>query len=182
MIGTRSVGVASSTASVSCVHAIEVVRVGPDDWREFRAVRLASLSEAPGAFGSRHADWVGASEQRWRARLTDVAFTVIARLDGEPVGVVSRSRSEQSVELMSMWVAPGQRGTGLAGRLIQEVVAWAQGLGLRTSLMVLDDNAKAVRAYTRAGFLDHGVPDDWPSTAAPERRMWHNGEAPAPQA
>lgn len=71
------------------MHAIEVVRVGPEDWREFRTVRLASLIDSPGAFGSRHADWVEADEQRWRARLTDVAFTVIARDDGAPVGVAS---------------------------------------------------------------------------------------------
>ncbi len=164
------------------MHAIEVVRIGPEDWREFRTVRLASLSEAPGAFGSRHADWVEAAEQRWRARLTDVAFTVIARADGGPVGVASGSRSEESVELISMWVAPHQRGTGVAGRLIEEVVAWARGLGFPTCLMVRDDNGGAIRAYARAGFTDHGVPDDWPDNAPLERRMWHGGENLTPQA
>lgn len=160
------------------VHAIEVVRVGPEDWREFRTVRLASLIDSPGAFGSRHADWVEADEQRWRGRLTDVAFTVIARDDGQPVGVAAGLQAERSVELISMWVAPGQRGTGVAGRLITEVVTWATGLGLRTCLMVRDDNASAIRAYVRAGFVDHGVPDDWPDTAQLERRMLHGGDDP----
>lgn len=81
-----------------------------------------------------------------------------------------------------MWVAPSQRGTGLAGRLITEVVAWATGLGLRTCLMVREDNGGAIRAYARAGFIDDGVPDDWPDTAPPERRMWHGGEDPSPEA
>lgn len=157
------------------MQAIELVRIGPEDWCEFREVRLASLSDAPSAFGSRHADWAEAAEHRWRARLTDVAFTVVARRDGEPVGVVSGAELGQLVELISMWVAPSQRGTGLAGRLIEEVVAWASARGQRTCLMVRDDNTGAIRAYARAGFIDHGVPEDWPDDVAPERRMWHGG-------
>ncbi len=150
----------------------ELVRIGPDDWREFREVRLASLAEAPGAFGSRHADWVDAEEGRWRARLTDVPFTVVARGEEGPVGVACGADAGRSVELISMWIAPGRRGSGLAGRLIGAVVGWAEADGRPTSLMVRDDNAGAIRAYARAGFVDHGVPADWPDDAPPERRMW----------
>lgn len=158
------------------MHATELVRIGPEDWREFRAVRLASLKDAPGAFGSLHADWVDAAEHRWRARLTDVPFTVVARSPEGPVGVVSGVESGQAVELISMWVAPGQRGTGLAGRLMNEVIAWATARGQQTCLMVRDDNVAAIRAYTRAGFVDQGVPEGWPADSQAERRMWH-GEA-----
>jgi hypothetical protein len=35
-----------------------------------------------------------------------------------------------------MWVTPNQRGTGLAGQLIGQVVAWAAARGQGTSLMV----------------------------------------------
>jgi predicted GNAT family acetyltransferase len=79
------------------------------------------------------------------------------------------------VELISLWVAPSQRGTGLAGRLIDQVVAWAASRGQRTCLMVRDDNIGAIRAYTSAGFINHGVPQDWPAEAPPERRMHHGG-------
>ncbi len=151
--------------------APELVRLGPDEWQEFREVRLASLVDAPYAFGASHADWVDASEERWRSRLTDVPFTVVARGDERLVGVVSGVSSGEHVELISMWVAPDHRGTGLAGRLISEVVAWADAMGQDTVLMVRDDNAPAIRAYERAGFTDLGVPDDWPEDAPRERRM-----------
>lgn len=156
---------------------IDLVRIGPDDWRELRDARLAALLDAPGAFGSRHDDWVAAEEARWRARLTDVELTLLARRDGEPVGMVSGADSGQWVELISMWVAPGHRGTGLAGRLVDEVVAWARRRGRRTCLMVRDDNVGAIRCYLRAGFVDQGVSPDWPDDEPAERLMWHGDES-----
>ncbi|CAB4929470.1 unannotated protein [freshwater metagenome] len=150
---------------------LALVRLTADDWREFRDVRLASLADAPGAFGSRHADWVDATEERWRARLTDVPLTVVARESGCPVGVVSGVPADDHVDLISMWVAPDHRGTGLAGRLVGEVVAWAAAQELDTELMVREDNAPAIAAYERAGFADLGVPDDWPADEPRERRM-----------
>lgn len=151
---------------------VSLIRVGPDDWREFREVRLASLLDAPNAFGSRHADWLDAAPERWRARLTDVPFTVIARADVGPIGVASGVPSDSSVELISMWVAAGHRNTGLTQRLIGAVAAWANGRGQPVSLMVRDDNAIAIQAYLRVGFVDLGVPEDWPADEPPERRMW----------
>lgn len=163
------------TASILLMHEVDLFRIGPEDWSEFREVRLASLYDSPGAFGSLHADWVAAGQERWRTRLTDVPFTLVARRAGGPVGVACGSESEGAVELISMWVAPGERGTGLAGRLAERVVTWAEDSGRRTFLMVREDNISAIRAYARAGFVDHGVPEDWPDDAPRERRMWHDG-------
>ena len=149
----------------------DLVRVGPDEWDTFREVRLASLADAPGAFGASYDDWVTAPEERWRARLTDVPFTMVATVDGRSVGVVSGVQVDDHVELISMWVAPDHRGTGLADRLIDAVVSWAASHGHDTFLMVRDDNARAIAAYEKAGFVDLGVPGDWPADALRERRM-----------
>jgi len=157
------------------MESVELVRLGPDDWREFQMVRLASLRDAPAAFGARHADWVDADEARWRARLDSVPLTVVARSDGGPVGVACGMESGEAAALISMWVAPDHRGSGLAGRLIAHVVGWATERGRGTFLMVRDDNAAAIRAYERAGFVDHGVPEDHPADEPLERRMWHRG-------
>ena len=105
---------------------MDIVRIGPADWEQFRAVRLASLSEAPEAFGSRHADWVDAPAERWQDRLTQVPLTLLARSGTDVVGVVGgQPVDDRWVELISMWVAPAARGAAVAGHLIEAV----RGLG-----------------------------------------------------
>jgi len=104
---------------------------------------------------------VSAPEQRWRSRLTDVPLTLLARAEGDTVGVVSGvPNGEESVELISMWVDPVARGTGVATALIDAVVEWAAEQARSAYLMVRRDNVRAISAYERAGFVDRGVPDD----------------------
>ena len=164
----------------------DVSRLAPDDWAVFRDLRLRALADAPGAFGSRLADWEEATERQWRRRLEDVDLNLVARVDGEPVGmasgVLSGDGAEGDVaELISMWVDPAVRGRGVAGRLVAEVVAWASGRGRTTYLMVRSDNARALAAYERAGFVDLGLPAG--QTGPAENRMVHRGTtAPATRA
>jgi len=151
------------------------VRVWPDDWEAFRDVRLRSLLDSPAAFRSRYDEWAAAPEQRWRSRLTDVPLTVLARaVGGETVGVVSGvPDGEESVELISMWVAPVARGTGVAAALIDAVVEWAVEQRRSAYLMVRSDNTRAITTYESAGFVDRGVPDDWPADEPAEKLMEH---------
>ena len=151
---------------------MDIARISPDDWERFRAVRLASLSDSPAVFGSRYEDWLDASEERWRSRLTEVPLTLIAHDGVADVGVVSgQSDGECWAEMISMWVDPSARGTGAADDLITAVVGWAAGQGRSTYLMVRSDNARARAAYERAGFVERGVPNGWPIAEPPEHRM-----------
>ena len=151
---------------------MEIKRVGPADWESFRTVRLASLSESPAAFGSRYADWVDAPAERWQSRLTQVPLTLLACDPSEVVGVVSgQPVGEHWVELISMWVSPAVRGSGVARQLIDAVTRWAAEQNRRTYLMVRIDNDRARRAYERAGFVETGIPEGWPVNEPPEHRM-----------
>lgn len=135
-----------------------------DDWPQWRELRLAALDDAPQAFHSRLADWQNAAESRWRARLTDVPLHLIADLDGRPAGMVSCTApdADGTAELLSMWVAPFARGSGVGDALVDSVVRWAgeQGAG-RIMLHVMKNNGHAIALYERHGFADTGeAPDD----------------------
>lgn len=159
----------------------ELTEIGPDEWEQFRDVRLRSLADAPTTFGSRYDDWVHAPAEAWRSRLRSVPLTVLARQRGRIVGVVSGTfEGNHDVELISMWVAPEARGTGVAAALAAAVVAWAADRERGTLLMVRSDNARAIAAYERAGFVDEGVPADHPADQPPENRMeYRTGDGPS---
>jgi RimJ/RimL family protein N-acetyltransferase len=151
---------------------MKITQIGPADWEKFRSVRLASLADSPSAFGSRYADWVDATVERWQSRLTDVPLNFLAEDEAKVIGVASgQPVGDDWVELMSMWVDPTVRGTGVASRLIHAVTGWAADQDLRTYLMVRSDNIRARRAYERAGFVDAGIPEDWPADQPAEHRM-----------
>lgn len=130
-----------------------------DEWAGWRDVRLAALREAPAAFGSSLASWQGDGdrEQRWRRRLTDVPFNLLAEWDGAPAGITSGLPGEDSgtVELISMWVAPFARGRGVGDALVDAVLGWARKRGARrVTLTVRQDNHPAAALYRRRGFVD----------------------------
>ena len=150
---------------------VEIAELSPDDWPVFRDLRLRALTEAPDAFGSRLADWAEAPVAAWRTRLEQVQLNLVARRGDEHVGMASGLLDGDHVELISMWVDPAVRGSGVAAALLGAVVRWAEGLDRSTYLMVRSDNARAVAAYERAGFVDLGVPEG--HRGPPENRMVH---------
>lgn len=156
-------------------------RLREEDWGLWRELRLAALAEAPDAFSATLAAWTGEGdkEERWRARLLNVPFNLVAELQGRPMGMVSCTQVEDGeAELISMWVAPGARERGVGKALIAEVARWAAAEGAdRLVLSVRTDNEAAVRLYARAGFTDDGPPTADP-VHPPERRMARNLAAP----
>jgi GNAT superfamily N-acetyltransferase len=90
----------------------------------------------------------------------------VAEAERGVVGLVGahRNRDEPAtVELVSMWVAPGSRGHGLGARLVELVIEWArEGGAQRVALWVVRGNRPAIALYERAGF----VTADRPSSLA----------------
>jgi ribosomal protein S18 acetylase RimI-like enzyme len=143
------------------VHVIELSVVTPSDWQIWRELRLAALTEAAYAFGSRLSDWEGGGdrEERWRARLgIPGSLNVVAVLEGQPVGMASGVPDGGGVaELISMWVSPAARGQGVGDQLVEAVERWArqeQMMVLRLAVTAGNENAAAL--YRRHGFAVTG--------------------------
>lgn len=145
---------------------VEVRRLGPDDWQLARTIRLRALREAPYAFGSTLQRESSFDEDNWRARLGRSAWFVTFAT-GEPIGVavgIVDDDVPRAMQLVSMWVDPGWRGTGVAARLVEQVVAWtAEQAAPELGLWVADGNDRARRLYERLGFVATGERQPLPS-------------------
>jgi GNAT superfamily N-acetyltransferase len=138
---------------------VEIRRITPDDWRLLREMRLASLQDAPEAFGQRYENAASEPESEWRsaARASasgDRRAWFIAHAGGVDAGLVqARRRPPGDCLVFSMWVAPPGRRAGVGRALIEAVGAWARGWGAtRIILWVFGANEGAHRFYERLGF------------------------------
>lgn len=147
---------------------MRVRRTSAEDWEAFREIRLLGLRSDPEAFGSNHARELAFDEETWRRRAGggDGAVTS-ACFFGEVDGVVrglaggiieGTDRGEGgAVQLVSMWVMPESRGSGLARLLVEAVCGWAAERGKgRVRLWVTSGNARAAGLYRKCGFSDTG--------------------------
>lgn len=151
---------------------ISVRRIGADEQAALRAVRLAALSDSPSAFGSTFEAEAAQPVQHWveRARqgsAGDESATFFATVDGRVVGLVGAYRPDRAgavVELVSMWVAPEARGSGVARRLVDAVLDWARaGSAGAVELWVTRGNGPAIELYKGAGFRETGDHQPLPS-------------------
>lgn len=134
-------------------------RIGPDEWVLLRRLRLEALQEAPAAFGSTYEQELAFDEERWRSRLETSAYFV-AEFDHEVVGMVCAVRLAEpdderppTMELVSMWVAPGQRRRGTGALLVDAVLGYARSEGEPVvGLWVAKGNEVAEALYRSAGF------------------------------
>jgi ribosomal protein S18 acetylase RimI-like enzyme len=145
-----------------------VRRVVEDDWRLLRAVRLEMIADTPLAYletlesarARDEADW------RFRARRGSEGAEQLSLAAEDPATpgrwvaymacfVEGRDRAH----LVSVYVAPEQRGTGLAERMVADVCRWARDeAGVRRlELFVHEDNPRARAFYARLGFTETGA-------------------------
>ena len=147
---------------------ISIDRLTSTDWQLIRDVRLRALSDAPYAFGSTYEEESNRGDEWWKSHTEHVdghpgakLAWYVALLGERPIGLVggfpSTSKGEGSPELISMWVHPDWRGSGVAGELLAAVVEWAENEAASELILdVADGNDRARGFYERAGFVATG--------------------------
>ncbi|NVI97320.1 GNAT family N-acetyltransferase [Myxococcus sp. AM009] len=103
---------------------------------------FVTVSDAPGLFDARvRSEHISLEESR------------VARVDGEPVGLVLMARRGRERRVAGMGVVPAWRNRKLGGAMLRPLLADARARGdTRLLLEVIEQNAPAVRLYERLGF------------------------------
>lgn len=136
-----------------------VRRLGPEEWRLLREIRLRALADAPYAFGSTR-DEEAAREDEWWVTSVATLGWFVAMNGREASGVIAAIPRDGSGDhhVISTWVASERRGSGVAHQLVAAVVAWACDQGASGLVLdVAEDNPRARRFYERAGFVATGA-------------------------
>ena len=153
-------------------------RITSQDVATYRKIRLRALQDAPTAFASTYAESLELPDEHWQQRAAvaasggDATVFLAFLTDGEDecVGLAGGFRNEEDgrhadVDLISMWVAPSHRGTGVAEQLVDAVLDWArdEAQAQVVGLWVTRGNAAAQRLYERLGFVETGDVQPLPS-------------------
>lgn len=142
---------------------MKIRRLVNGDESVLREIRLRALLDSSSAYGSSYEREHQFTDDDWRNRLAraDAATFVCKQDDGIAIGLVTGAVDDDFANvgwLYSMWVEPTKRGIGVAGRLIDEIIAWSK-LQNCTSihLHVTDGNTSAERTYEKRGFRRTGT-------------------------
>jgi ribosomal protein S18 acetylase RimI-like enzyme len=133
--------------------------------RHLKTVRLSALQDTPTAFAGTYSRESQLSDKDWLARVStwnsDRSVCFIAMDTGAPCGIIAGKCDENDLQrayVLSMWVAPTHRRSGLGSRLMDAVQSWAQDLRVHhLSLLVTSTNASAIRFYEKCGFALTGL-------------------------
>jgi len=154
-----------------------IKRIGRQDWRALRDVRLRALATDPAAFIETHEQASTFPAERWQERATPTerqasfAYEHGGRFDGL-VSCFARDDSA-TVFLVAMWVAPELRGSCAARELVESVLQWARAGGaLRVALSVEGDDPRAARLYEKCGFVETSNPPPFPYEASSGSRFY----------
>jgi GNAT superfamily N-acetyltransferase len=160
--------------------SFSIRRIRPDDGALSRGIRLRALSTDPLSFGSTYQAEAAQELRFWsesakrHAESEDCAI-FIAFQQEEPVGLVRGGRDATRPGCFfvhSMWVAPEQRGHGIASALLKRVEDWIASKGGTTAeLMVTDAASVARHLYEGAGYVADGYTEPSKHSGVVEHRM-----------
>jgi len=144
---------------------IRFEQLGGTEGARLRSIRLRALQDAPGAFGSTFDEACARPMDDWMEQAMRLP-TFVAVADGLDVAMVRCVRDKDNLDtawLLSMWVAPEVRRTGLGRELVDLVIAWARDNNIRRIVLdVADANAPAIALYDAMGFRPNGKAGSMP--------------------
>ena len=157
--------------------AYAIRRIGQDEWKPLRQLRLAALADTPIGFGMWHVDALELPDEYWQEKAgrdasaaNSALFVAVDGDTGEWVGMAGGFIADESslywrpehdsMVVFSVYVDPEHRGRerGVSVLLFDAVIGWSGRVHPRAqiTLGVHEANARAYAFYRRYGFIDTG--------------------------
>ncbi len=138
---------------------MRIVKLPPERWEDYKALRLEALSTDPEAFGATYEASLDRPDSWWRGHLEvaqqDPNKTVLfaEQDDGTLVGMAGAYPEQEAgcVDVTAMFVRPATRGKGIGNALLKAVVGEVRADKVR--LCVNASLAAAPKLYERFGFV-----------------------------
>lgn len=154
---------------------IDIAKLIPDRWDEYKNLRLRALKSDPEAYGLLYDEALKKSEEEWRTLLEQADEGVdhwifFAKLNGELVGMVSARITippgdGDTVKVGEVYVAREARGKGISKMLFQRLLSeitknpkWKYA-----KVKVFTSQEPAIELYKSFGFkIKEQITEDWP--------------------
>lgn len=140
---------------------ISIITLTPDDWQEYKNIRLETLKREARAFHSRYEDSLAFSDQYWKGRLSDQnEIHLFARCGGKIIGTINAAlknegEDESTAEIHGFYVNADYRGMGIGTLLIETLIEKIKEKAeiSRIRLWVKETQLSARHVYESIGFV-----------------------------
>lgn len=141
--------------------SIELRRLSPKDWQEYKSIRLESIQDSPEAFASTYEEIDNAmSENDWKDWLN--AYILGAYDEGLLVGCATllrntSDRNNHIAHVYGVYVKQKYRGVGIGRMLLEKIITQAKELGIEILLLNCTiTQTAAMGLYKNLGFVSYG--------------------------
>ncbi len=140
---------------------IEIVRLKPEEWKQYRDLRLRALKEEPQAYCSTYEKNAKRPDEFWQQRIEDtinkdIQWLIFAKLNDALVGMVGAFAEEQpdTAHVIAVYVSPEARGKGISKMLMKELLTRIK-TNNNIKKIIVDVNSEqeaALNLYKNSGF------------------------------
>ncbi len=140
---------------------IQIVTIAPDDWQQYRQIRLEALQAEPQAFTSPYEEAAQRPPSYWQERLSaaragEKSRLLFAKENERIVGMIGSfsAGDSQVVDIISVYVTRDARRRGIASALMAAILQEAEQTGAYRKAVLTVNGAQtaAVSLYQQFGF------------------------------
>jgi ribosomal protein S18 acetylase RimI-like enzyme len=140
---------------------VEIIHLQPNQWQQYRQIRLEALQDSPQAFSTTFKEMVDKPELFWQERLANAAdgkssWLLFAKVEERIAGIIGAFLAEDNGKavIVSVYVTPEYRSKGVSNALLDAILGelWQNVTVHTLELAVVKSQKAAISLYKRFGF------------------------------